>query len=95
MKTEEIELEVAGIAFLVKLSIDEDGSIDKVEGVQIYDVKNRCYVNTNANTDQFYKFFEDYIIEAHDNHIESQKDISLEIKYDSRKEDAALARMDK
>lgn len=95
MKMEEIELEVAGLAFLVKVSIDEDGSIDKVERVQIYDVKNGCYVDTNANTDQFYKFFEDYIIEAIQNHLERRKDIALEMKDDSRKEDAALARMDK
>lgn len=90
MTTEELEIKVAGITFLVTLSVDEDENIDQVENVYIYDHTNRCYVDTNADVDEFYNYFEDYINEAHDNHIESRAEIAAEMRYDAMKEEGLI-----
>ena len=85
----EFELEIGGINYLVQVSLDGE-EIYKVEGVYIYDEEQRRYVDTNANTQEFYNCYEDYILEAYDGFLENRKFIAAEERYDALKEEGLI-----
>lgn len=86
----EIEIKVGGIEYLIQVWVDSDEMVEDVERVYLYDHNNRRYVDTNADTDEFYNYYEDYIKEAYDKYLEGLAIIAAENRYDAMKEEGLL-----
>lgn len=87
---QEIEIKVGGIEYLVQVLVDSDERVEDVERVYIYDHNNSRYVDTNADTDEFYNYYEDYINEAYEKYLEDRAVVAAEMRYDAAKEEGLL-----